>query len=938
MNLSCSFQNKNQAQVQVARKKVRLKERNTIFKFRKKWNRKKVNCLPKTTKTMLSSNSKSWITNKEKDGDLTFKEHPTQICESIHLSNIEPPPLQYKLHIDPSHLSFISTFQEETVRQICQSFFKEPAWFLLSDSTGTGKSRIISSTILEFKALGRRSLWVTSCMKLRESCEREMEAIGGKKTDFMFSSYGTLKRSVRSIKDFLLPFGDRCRPLVILDECHIFRSKDSLPEWILSMARDQGACILLSSATPASHPKQLAYLSPMLMADTSILTKIHNESEKCGGPSCLELISLQMKREGKFLSRYLSLQGVSIRIHTFSLDSHDVDTYDSCVCLLKDLDGKKTNPFFQRLICSFKWDPILKLIHQCLQEEKSVIITLQHTGESDIVKEEHVPGMERVFTRVTGGKVFCPLPDSLLDNILFQFGEENVAELSGRKIRPVKTDLLSPIVRMEKTPNILSEVDAFQSNKKRIAVMTKAGGTGISLHDCLGRKRVHILAELPWSAEECIQQLGRSHRSGQTSQPEYILLASNMPSEMRFVTSVKKRMESLGAISMADSGGAVWMGDVAWTAKTRRMAMLELMYRDSRRKRKQDEIRNTHIYRGLERQVEEDPDSEEDVGIVPRFRRRRGHSQSNPLSHCKALCDARSSYERDFAIRNVEEDIPESFTWKKRNVWSDRTHPFHSTMQQKRILTFLISCRHDRILSTLPCQVQSIICEKMCERSERESLAQELQEWGWKMDHPTMDNIYVLNSMLRIPFSLQTKVMEVLNDHTVEKKEMKIPLLQDWILSKVRMQGKASVFTYHEDELDLTITYEPRQVVEEIESSSYWKRYDNLLFCQEREVNDREYVNLFKSDSVLPRLKYSVDTWKRMREECTFQKMEEEEGRQLWQEKCQKSYFRVQHKLQSLPNRLYLEKKNILSNWNNSMKQLVTLNGVVFLVLKFVCV
>jgi len=90
--------------------------------------------------------------------------------------------------------------------------------------------------------------------------------------------------------------------------------------------------------------------------------------------------------------------------------------------------------------------------------------------------------------------------------------------------------------------------------------VSQKGSTGISLHAdssrFLGqvdengcpikpRQRVHAILQIPWVAENAMQQIGRTNRSGQSSAPIYLIVSSKVPGEHRFVQSFLERLSKM---------------------------------------------------------------------------------------------------------------------------------------------------------------------------------------------------------------------------------------------------------------------------------------------------------------------------------------------------------------------------------------------------------
>ena len=192
--------------------------------------------------------------------------------------------------------------------------------------------------------------------------------------------------------------------------------------------------------------------------------------------------------------------------------------------------------------------------------------------------------MSRPVTDAEGNPVLCqeavaardelieklaalPPVQAALDQILHRFGGEAVAEVTGRSRRVLRiADASGERLALRNRPASanLAETAAFMAGDKRILVFSMAGGTGRSYHADLGcgntRRRIHYLLEPGWRADQAIQGLGRTHRTHQATAPLFRPVTTDVKGERRFIATIARRLDSLGAITRGQRDSQTAMG------------------------------------------------------------------------------------------------------------------------------------------------------------------------------------------------------------------------------------------------------------------------------------------------------------------------------------------------------------------------------------------
>lgn len=507
---------------------------------------------------MLESACVAWQPSVE---HAPFVPHPHPLCEPINLAAAGLPPLHIELRAPHAQLS---SFQRETVARILQSFGERRS-FLLGDATGTGKGRLIAGLVAETRVRhpATRVAWISSSRRLRSEADAELASCDVARDELFFESYAAFldTKKIEHLDAWL----DAPELLLVLDECHALRNGGgkiaTAVRALLATLRTRAAVnVLFSSATACSTPRHLEYLAP-LFGDGSPChsTATLQAALRTHGASLMELMAIDLRAQGAYLARQLSAHGVAVEHVVARLDAAQIALYDRCCDAFAETNGSGRQRFFQRLITAMKVRRAIELTEEHVRAGRSVVISVTNTGESDAV--DALPTVDDEID---------DMPYNPLDHLVDHFGPDRLAELSGRRRRLVRRN--GHLVA-ERTPPLVDEKRRFQTGERTVAVLSRAGGVGISLDDALDeRPRVHLLLELPWSAEDLLQQLGRVHRTTSRNAPTYVLLTTDLPAELRFINAAVDKLRSFGALVRADQGDRHLAGvrPPRWSAAERR--------------------------------------------------------------------------------------------------------------------------------------------------------------------------------------------------------------------------------------------------------------------------------------------------------------------------------------------------------------------------------
>eukprot|EP00961_Rhodomonas_salina_P010499 140938-Rhodomonas_salina.2 len=386
--------------------------------------------------------------------------HPADVSESAGLAMVPLPkatyPLQASLPASLIESGKLSSLQLEGVLYACQRHCTmlpdgNRAGFFLGDGAGIGKGRQISGIILDNWARGRKQhVWVSTSGDLKLDAERDLRDLGvhvkvidgcqqldtesrafGLSKDFkegvLFVTYSTLIGAARGSKasrlDQIVNWckGDAFEGVLVLDECH--KAKNFLvgdnadnstktSKCVIELQRRMPrARVVYASATGVTELGNLAYCERLgLWGKGSPFTDFEGFLNVVSkrGVFFLEMLAMELKRSGAYVSRGLSFAAAEFETINAKLTPQQAAIYDAAagawyrirVKLQKAIEKTRAvrtmqmywsahQRFFRQLIVSFKVDVVCEDAQQCLAQVQAP--SLLSNGAPSLFPRHFVP-------------------------------------------------------------------------------------------------------------------------------------------------------------------------------------------------------------------------------------------------------------------------------------------------------------------------------------------------------------------------------------------------------------------------------------------------------------------------------------------------------------------------------------------------------------------
>ena len=353
-------------------------------------------------------------------------------------------------------------------RHQCHNGDGERAGFFVGDGTGVGKGREIASLVLDNLQQGRRrAVWCSISTVLLYDAQRDLVDLGRSDVKLyplhkmpygelphevedgvMFCTYQSLiaqnKQNERRIDQIIAWAAQSARGdpeafdgVLVFDESHRAKNLASsggkgtkTGDMVLYLQNSlPNARVMYVSATAAADVNDLGYMVRLgLWGKGSAFDDFKHFEEEINkaGVGMMEVLAMDMKSRGMFVSRQLSFHGCSFEMKRCQLTDEDQQLYDDAVnfwdallCGLEtsaDETGRERGTvtrhywgghqsFFKQLLNSLKARFAIDESLKALDEGKCVVIGLVSTGEA---KANEAADRALVAGRELEGEVSTP--------------------------------------------------------------------------------------------------------------------------------------------------------------------------------------------------------------------------------------------------------------------------------------------------------------------------------------------------------------------------------------------------------------------------------------------------------------------------------------------------------------------------------------------------